>query len=173
MKLYERIVNNFCSHYNDKKYWKMKFRLNNKKIPKILRAYFLLRMKKMEAFNCASLGNRLYGGSFFAGKPKLPHGIKGIFITDTSKIGKDVTILQQVTIGLKDFSGGVGPVIGNNVTIGTGAKIIGPIVIGNNVKIGANCIVVEDIPDNATVVMCKPRIIIKEKNENEKNKNII
>lgn len=45
--------------------------------------------------------------------------------------------------------------------IGAGAKIIGKVKIGSNVKIGANCIVVEDIPDNATVVMHKPRIIIK------------
>lgn len=172
MKLYERIINNFCSHYNDKKYWNMKFKLNNKNVPKILKCYYLFRMKKMEAFNCASLGNRLSGGSNFLEKPNLPHGIKGIFITDTSKIGKNVTILQQVTIGLKDFTGGGGPTIGNNVIIGVGAKIIGPITIGNNVKIGANCIVVQDIPDNATVVMQKPRIIIKEVC-NEKNKNII
>ena len=56
--------------------------------------------------------------------------------------------------------------------IGAGAKIIGPIRIGNNVKIGANCIVVQDIPDNATVVMQKPRIILKE-DCNGENKNII
>lgn len=164
MKLYERIVNNLCSHYNDKKYWNMKSKLNNKKTSKIIKIYYLFRMKKMEAFNCASLGNRLSGGSYFCEKPNLPHGIKGIFITDTSEIGENVTIFQQVTIGLKDFSGDRGPIIGNNVVIGTGAKIIGPVKIGNNVKIGANCIVVKDIPDNATVVMQEPRIIIKERN---------
>lgn len=49
--------------------------------------------------------------------------------------------------------------IGDNVFIGAGAKVIGGIHVGDNVKIGANCIVVEDIPDNSTVVMHKPRII--------------
>lgn len=47
--------------------------------------------------------------------------------------------------------------------IGAGAKIIGPIVVGDNVKIGANCIVCQDIPDGATVVMDKPRIIVRGK----------
>lgn len=56
---------------------------------------------------------------------------------------------------------GGGISIGDNVMIGAGAKIIGKVKIGSNVKIGANWIVVEDIPDNATVVMHKPRIIIK------------
>lgn len=52
--------------------------------------------------------------------------------------------------------------------IGAGAKIIGSITIGDNVKIGAGCIVVEDVPDNATVVMNKPRIIINKGNEEHK-----
>ena len=49
------------------------------------------------------------------------------------------------------------PVIGDNVYIGAGAKIIGGVRIGNNVRIGAGCVVVEDVPDNCTVVMPKPR----------------
>lgn len=53
-------------------------------------------------------------------------------------------------------------VIGNNVELGAGAKILPNVRIGNNVHIGANCIVVEDIPDNATVVLQKPRIILKD-----------
>ncbi len=54
------------------------------------------------------------------------------------------------------------PVIGDNVIIGAGAKIVGPIRIGNNVKIGAGCVVAKDIPDNATVVMDHPRIIVRQ-----------
>lgn len=49
--------------------------------------------------------------------------------------------------------------IGDNVYIGAGAKIIGNVHVGNNVKIGANCVVFMDVPDNCTVVMPKPRII--------------
>lgn len=57
------------------------------------------------------------------------------------------------------------PVIGDNVMIGAGAKIIGGVKIGNNVKIGAGCIVPIDVPDNATVVMEKPRIILQKSKE--------
>ena len=58
------------------------------------------------------------------------------------------------------FIGGA-PTIGDNCYIGAGAKIVGKIHVGNNVKIGTNCVVFEDIPDNSTVVLSKPRIIVK------------
>lgn len=67
-----------------------------------------------------------------------------------------MTIFHQVTIGR---SRGKAPVIGDNVFIGPGAKIFGGIRVGNNVKIGANCVVFQDVPDNSTVVLDKPRII--------------
>lgn len=62
---------------------------------------------------------------------------------------------------MEEIGGGGAPTIGDNVYIGPGAKIFGAIHIGNNVRIGANCVVFEDVPDNATVVLPKPRIIIK------------
>ena len=72
--------------------------------------------------------------------------------------------MQQVTIGSNNITKSRGaPTIKDNVFIGAGAKIIGKITIGNNVKIGAGCIVVTDIPDGATVVMNKPRIILNHK----------
>lgn len=158
MNKLERIVNNYCSHYNHQKYWKLKFKLYSEKTPKIFKYWYMYKLKRMDAFNGATLGHRVGGGSIFKGIPNLPHGIKGIFITEKAAIGSNCTILHQVTIGLKDFDKS-GPIIGDNVFIGAGAKIIGDIKIGNNVKIGANCIVVEDIPDNSTVVLNKPRII--------------
>lgn len=87
-----------------------------------------------------------------------PHGFNGIFISKDAEIGSDCTILQQVTIGI-NFSGGGAPKIGQKCLIGAGAKIIGNVRVGKNVRIGANAIVVEDIPDNCTVVMNKPRVI--------------
>lgn len=60
---------------------------------------------------------------------------------------------------------GGAPTIGSNCLIGAGAKIIGNVHVGNNVRIGANAIVVDDVPDNCTVVMNKPRVIVR---ENEK-----
>ena len=76
------------------------------------------------------------------------------------KYGDDCTIYHQVTLG------GTGkdrfkrhPTLGNNVMVGTGAKVLGPIYIGNNVKIGANAVILEDIYDNATVVGIPGKVI--------------
>ena len=99
----------------------------------------------------------------------LSHGMYGIVVSDGAEIGKNAVIFQQVTIGsntLADSRKQGSPVIGDNVYIGSGAKIIGNIRIGNNVRIGANCIVVEDIEDNSVVVMNKPRIIKKTHSQN-------
>lgn len=107
----------------------------------------------------------------FQGQPQFPHGICGIFISQGAVIGADCTIFQQVTIGsnmLKDSRGFGAPTIGDNVYIGAGAKIIGNVKIGNNCRIGANCVVTKDVPDNATVVLEQPRIIVHEmERENE------
>lgn len=105
----------------------------------------------------------------FAERPTMPHGISGVFISSGAQIGKNCTIFHQVTIGsntLPDSAGCGAPVIGDNVYIGCGAKIIGNVTIGDNVRIGANCVVTTDIPANCTVVLEKPRIIQKRKNIN-------
>lgn len=89
----------------------------------------------------------------------MPHGLNGIVIANDVSIGKNCTIYHQVTI-----TGGNGGslTVGDNVLFGAGAKVVGPIHIGNNVKIGAGCVVAIDIPDNMTVVMEKPRLILQE-----------
>lgn len=92
----------------------------------------------------AKIGRRLF----------IDHGM-GIVIGETATIGNDCTIYHNSTLG------GTGkdkykchPDIGNNVMVGAGAKVLGPIKIGNNVKIGANSTVLTDIPDNVTVIKC-------------------
>lgn len=154
-------VNSHISHYNHKKYWKMKFKLQSGRVNKILAYIYVYKMKKMEAYNGASLGTRLNGGSYWDGEPSLPHGIKGIFISDYVHIGKGSKIFQQVTIGVKDYEDGLDkvPYIGDNVFIGAGAKVLGGIKIGDNVKIGANAVVTKDVPDGATVVGNPGKII--------------
>ncbi|MGL5980484.1 MAG: serine O-acetyltransferase [Phocaeicola sp.] len=112
-------------------------------------------IKRSDAFNCASFGTNLNNGANFLSPPHLPHGPNGIIIGHDVIIGYNSTIYQQVTIA----HGNV--VIGNNCLIGAGAKILPNVRIGDNVRIGANCVVVEDIPDNATVVMPKPRVILQ------------
>ena len=99
----------------------------------------------------------------------LPHGLSGIFISVGATIGNNCTIFHQVTIGsntLNDSKGLGAPTLGNNVYIGSGAKIIGNVKIGNNVRIGANAIITNDVPDNSTVVMQHPRIIIHKEQRN-------
>ena len=96
---------------------------------------------------------------FFAAPPYCPHGLNGIVVSDQARIGKMVTILQQVTIGVKSAEVKGAPFVGDCVTIGAGAKLIGPIHIGNGVTIGANAVVTKDIPDGATVIGNPGRVI--------------
>lgn len=90
----------------------------------------------------AKIGKRLF----------IDHGM-GIVIGETAEVGNDCTIYHQVTLG------GTGkdknkrhPTVGNNVMIGAGSKVLGPIKIGNNVKIGAGAVVIHEVEDNTTVV---------------------
>ena len=87
--------------------------------------------------------------------PLLPHGPNGIIVGHDCKIGANVTLFHQVTIA----HGGVE--IGDNTIIYPGAKQIQGVKIGRNCRIGANVVVCEDIPDGATVVPQKARIILK------------
>lgn len=107
----------------------------------------------------------------FAETPVLPHGLNGIHISSLARIGKNVTIFQQVTIGSNSIPGHSkfgAPTIGDNVYIGAGAKIIGNITIGDNCRIGANAVVVKDMPPNTVAVSAPTRLIhsnIKLENE--------
>lgn len=127
----------------------------------IYKALCLLYIKRCDAFHHASTGADLGHGAYFETPPKLPHGLNGIIINPYSVIGKNCHIYHQVTLGDDGKFYKNAPIIGDNVVIGPGAKLIGKIHIGNNVRIGANAVVVEDIPDNAIVVAPKARIIIK------------
>lgn len=149
-------------HYDHKGYWKMRqYLTDNKKHNGLKAIWYLYRIKRMDAFNNASLGTHIGYSAIFKEPPKLPHGIRGIFVSHRAVIGKNAVIFHHVTIG--EGKNGA-PQIGDNCYIGAGAKLIGNIKIGNNVKIGAGCVVATDIPDNCTVVMEKPRIIVRKDN---------
>lgn len=110
----------------------------------------------------------------FEGIPVLPHGLYGIFISNSAVIGKHVIIYHHVTIGSNTVKGSKGygaPTIEDGVLIGAGAKIIGNITIGKNSRIGAGCVVTRSVPPNSVVVMPGPRIIEKESLKNEFLKN--
>jgi serine O-acetyltransferase len=76
----------------------------------------------------------------------------GIIISGYAKFGDDCRIRNGVVVGLRRVEEKAAPVIGNNVDIGAGAKLLGPIRIGNNVIIGANSVVLSDVPDNSVAV---------------------
>jgi len=76
----------------------------------------------------------------------------GIIISGYAKIGDNCRIRDGVVIGLRRVEEKRAPVIGNNVDIGTGAKLLGPITVGNNVLVGANAVVLCDVPDNCIAV---------------------
>lgn len=88
----------------------------------------------------------------------------GIVVSGYTTFGDNCRIRNGVVIGLKRIDEPCGPIIGNNVDIGSGAKVLGDIRIGNNVIIGANAVVLVDIPDNSLAIgvpaVIKPREIL-------------
>lgn len=142
-------------HYNHDKYWKRRSIVVNPQnnTPLFLKLYYLFYIKRIDAYHHCSFGTNLNAGTVFDTLPILPHGPNGIIVGHNLHIGAGCTIFQQVTIA---HGGGI---IGDNVMLGAGSKVLAGINVGNNVKVGANCVVVEDIPDNSTVVLPKPRII--------------
>jgi len=98
------------------------------------------------------IGSGLYIGHF-----------GGIVINPMAVIGKNCNISHAVTLGVSNRGSRQGnPVIGDNVFIGPGAKVIGRIHVGNNVAIGANCVVTKDVADNSVVVGIPEKIISSE-----------
>lgn len=115
-----------------------------------MKLYFLARL--VSQISRFITGIEIHPGAKIGKRLFIDHGM-GIVIGETATVGNDCTIYHNSTLG------GTGkdknkrhPDIGNNVMVGSGAKILGPIRIGNNVKIGANSVVLKDVSDNATVV---------------------
>ncbi len=87
------------------------------------------------------------GSDFF-----IDHG-SGVVIGETAEIGDRVTLYQGVTLGGTGFARGKRhPTLDDDVTVGSGAKLLGPVTVGRNAKVGANTVVIEDVPDHTTVV---------------------
>lgn len=163
-----RFILGCIQHYNPESYWRMRQEVVNPESKKcmLIRLWYLYRIKRSDAFNNSSMGTNLNGGAQFASPPDLPHHLNGIIISYYAKIGKNCTILQQVTIA--QDKNNKAATIGDNVVIGAGAKIVGDVKIGDNVIIGANAVVVKDIPSNSTAVGVPARIIPHlQKNEEE------
>ena len=155
----QRFVRSAVQRYDHEKYWRFRAIVvdpnRGSRLGDLFRLYYI---KRADAFNNASMGTHRNFGASFAEPPRLPHGLNGIIVSHNAVIGRNCTIFHQVTIG--EGRGGA-PVIGNNVLIGAGARVIGGIRIGDNVRIGAGCVVMQDIPDNTTVIPAVPQLIIR------------
>ncbi len=118
--------------------------LHDSNVPIAPRAIaYLSRMATgIEIHPAANIGDGLF----------IDHGM-GVVIGETADIGDDVTLYQGVTLGGTGFATGKRhPTVGDNVTIGSGAKLLGPIEVGHGAKVGANSVVITDVPPNSTVV---------------------
>jgi len=104
-------------------------------------------------------GIEIHPGATIGKRCFIDHGM-AVVIGETAEIGDDVTIYQAVTLGGtgKD-TGKRHPTIGNNVVISSGAKVLGPFKVGDNSKIGAGSVVLEEIPENCTVVGIPGKIV--------------
>jgi serine O-acetyltransferase len=110
-------------------------------LPRAL-AYFSRALTGIEIHPAARIGDGLF----------IDHGM-GVVIGETAEVGANVTMYQGVTLGGTGFQTGKRhPTVEDNVTIGSGAKLLGPITIGHGSKIGANSVVIHDVPPHSTVV---------------------
>lgn len=161
-----RRVMAWVQHYDHEKYWKMRAEVvnPNSRKSKLTRLYYLYRIKRADAFANASMGTDLGAGAYFASPPILFHHLNGIIISHYARFGKNVTIFQQVTV--TEGPNHTSATIGDNVSIGAGAKILGAVHIGDGAKIEANAVVVSDVPAGATAVGVPARILQKQPPQN-------
>ncbi|WP_410506425.1 serine O-acetyltransferase EpsC [Haloimpatiens sp. FM7315] len=136
------IINHRIAHF----FYRFKFYFISRLISQISRFF-----TGIEIHPGAKIGKGLF----------IDHGM-GVVIGETAEVGDNVVLYHGVTLGGtgKD-KGKRHPTVGNNVIIGSGAKVLGPINVGDNVKIGANAVVLRDIPNDTTAVGIPARIIYK------------
>lgn len=130
-----------------------------------LRGHFLYA-RMINTHSRKRTGIDIHPGATIGSGLFIDHG-SGTVIGETAILGDNVTLYQGVTLGGtgKD-TGKRHPTLGNNVTVGAGAKVLGPIVIGDHVKIGAGSIVLKSVPSHCTVVG-NPGRIVRQKNPDD------
>jgi serine O-acetyltransferase len=121
------------------------------------RRYFLARFISQAARHIT--GIEIHPAAIIGKNLVIDHGM-GVVIGATARIGDDCLLYHGVTLGAARITQGKRhPTVGNGVTIGCGAKILGPISLGDGCRIGANAVVLQDIPAGATVVGVPGRIL--------------
>lgn len=124
-----------------------------------LKLFFLARL--VAEFSRWLTGIEIHPGAKIGKRLVIDHGM-GVVIGETAEIGNDCIIFHGVTLGGIKFSPTKRhPTVGNQVLIGTGAKVLGPLNLGDGSRIGANAVVTKDVPAGATVVGNPAQILSK------------
>lgn len=107
-------------------------------------------------------GIEIHPGAQIGRRFFIDHGM-GVVIGETAEIGDDCTLYHGVTLGGTSWQKGKRhPTLLDNVVVGAGAKVLGPITIGNGVRIGSNAVITKDVPDDGTVVGVPGRLVRKQ-----------
>ncbi len=111
-------------------------------------------------FNRWITGIEIHPGARLGHRLTIDHGM-GIVIGETAEVGDDVLLYQGVTLGNARFQRGKRhPTVGNNVVIGAGAKVLGPITIGDGARVAAGAVVVNDVPPHTTAAGVPAKAIL-------------
>jgi serine O-acetyltransferase len=136
-----------------------------------IRLKFLARF--ISAFARWFTGIEIHPGATIGRRFFIDHGM-GVVIGETAEIGDDCTLYHGVTLGGTSWQKGKRhPTLGNDVVVGAGAKILGPISMGDRARIGSNAVVLKDVPADATVVGVPGRIVTPRKSDQEKHREAI
>ncbi|MEX2524600.1 MAG: serine O-acetyltransferase [Gammaproteobacteria bacterium] len=112
-------------------------------------------------------GIEIHPGATIGRRFFIDHGM-GVVIGETSEIGDDCSIYHGVTLGGTTWQKGKRhPTLKNNVIVGAGAKVLGPITLGEGARVGSNAVVVKDVPPGATVVGIPGHVVVKKKPEDK------
>jgi serine O-acetyltransferase len=107
-------------------------------------------------------GIEIHPGAKIGRRLVIDHGM-GVVIGETAEVGDDCYFYHQVTLGVaRTSSAKRHPSVGNNVIIGAGAKVLGPISVGDNARVGANAVVLDNVPNDTTVVGIPARPVHRE-----------
>ncbi|MBL0709965.1 MAG: serine O-acetyltransferase [Colwellia sp.] len=126
---------------------------------RLWRSNWKLLARTLSTFSRWLTGVEIHPGATLGRRFFIDHGM-GVVIGETAEIGDDVTLYHGVTLGGTSWNAGKRhPTLANNVVIGAGAQVLGPITIGKGGKVGSNSVVVKDLPEGATAVGIPARIV--------------
>lgn len=113
-------------------------------------SYFTRMFTQIDIHPGATIGRRFF----------IDHGC-GVVIGETAEIGNDVTLYHGVTLGGVSWNAGKRhPTLRDGVMVGAGAKVLGPVTVGKQARVGANSVVIQDVPENMTVVGIPGRVVL-------------